>query len=375
MDISRSNIEYYLTLYFERKLDPIRTAELMMFLSENPDLESLIEIPGNLTLHSDDVTFPGKEILRKNFSDFTAITAENFDEFCIASAEGLLDEGSEKKLQEYISDHPEKEKDARIYSLMKVKADANIRYTGKSMLKKPVPWHNNRMRWIMMSGVAAAIALIVMMITGRPEGNLQPDAAMVQNQALEGMQESLPAQQPDPMYETRAPALAVADQPTSNTHPLPATEDYQISANLPQQAEILLRENMEEATDINAPSVSLSEMSLESIAPHHQVILASPQPAEETSLAYNRETTGRSQNTLRAGNDLPERDTDAKGLISFIRDLDAWSTAQYALKGFNVLTESSLSLDKTTDEQGKITGLIIGTEAYTLLAKSSEQGL
>jgi hypothetical protein len=49
-----------------------------------------------------------------------------------------------------------------------------------------------------------------------------------------------------------------------------------------------------------------------------------------------------------------------------INRLNFWKAAETAVTGFNYLTESQLSLEKKTDEQGRLTELLITTESYTI---------
>jgi len=61
---------------------------------------------------------------------------------------------------------------------------------------------------------------------------------------------------------------------------------------------------------------------------------------------------------------------DSDNLITEIfSKINLWKTAENAISGFNYLTEAQLSINKTTDEQGKLTGLSLNTESYTIAGK------
>ncbi len=101
MTIHKGNIEAYLLDYLEGNLDALLTAELMAFLSENPEYEKWIpEYDGHICLEAGPV-FEDKPFLKKDFKDVPLINEHNFDEFCIASAEGLLEEKDRTRLDEY----------------------------------------------------------------------------------------------------------------------------------------------------------------------------------------------------------------------------------------------------------------------------------
>jgi hypothetical protein len=56
-------------------------------------------------------------------------------------------------------------------------------------------------------------------------------------------------------------------------------------------------------------------------------------------------------------------------LGSLLSRLDLWKTAETAITGFNYLTESNLSVDRTTNENGKLTSLLIQGESFAITEK------
>jgi hypothetical protein len=53
-------------------------------------------------------------------------------------------------------------------------------------------------------------------------------------------------------------------------------------------------------------------------------------------------------------------------LGSFVKKLNLWKAAEKAVTGFNYLTESRLSLVRTTDENGKFSSLTLESEDYII---------
>jgi len=51
-------------------------------------------------------------------------------------------------------------------------------------------------------------------------------------------------------------------------------------------------------------------------------------------------------------------------LGSLVKKLNLWKAAETAVTGFNYLTETRLSLVKTTDENGKFSSLSLESEEY-----------
>ena len=61
----------------------------------------------------------------------------------------------------------------------------------------------------------------------------------------------------------------------------------------------------------------------------------------------------------------PEK-TPLSILGSFVKKLNFWKAAEKAVTGFNYLTESRLSLVRTTDENGKFSSLSLESEDYII---------
>ena len=53
-------------------------------------------------------------------------------------------------------------------------------------------------------------------------------------------------------------------------------------------------------------------------------------------------------------------------LGSVVKKLNLWKAAEKAVTGFNYLTESRLSLVRTTDENGKFSSLSLESEDYII---------
>src|SRR4030042_4457614 len=169
MTVNKSNIEAYLLDYIEGNLDPLLTADLMAFLSENPEYEKYLpDYDGSISL-TDTREYTHKELLKKQFADVPGITPENFDEFCIASCEGLLNNRETSRLSEYITLHPENQHDLEIYRKMKLKTDAFIAFPEKDRLKKT---HKGFLKfskiYYAVGSIAASLALLALLLIRKP---------------------------------------------------------------------------------------------------------------------------------------------------------------------------------------------------------------
>ncbi len=164
MNITRDNYEAFIIDYLDGKLDPVQSAELINFLSQNPDLEEEFNEFENIRVDSSKEMKPDKEKLKKGFSDMPVINDENFDEFCIARFEGDLNENDETRLGEYLKEHPEKQKDLALYSKIHLAPDFNIIYTEKHSIKKTSPFAGRKNLLLYASSIAAAILVFILLV-------------------------------------------------------------------------------------------------------------------------------------------------------------------------------------------------------------------
>jgi hypothetical protein len=326
MTVNSNNFEAYMLDYLEGNLDPLLTADLMAFLAENPEFEKYLpDYDSSLSL-SDTHEYAQKNELKRGFADLPEITSGNFDEFCIAACEGLLDEKDINRLSDFIAQHSDKQHDFDLYRKVKLQPDTDLQYTGKALLKKnhrPLP-----LRYLYYAmGLAASIALLLMLVFRKPaESNFTVTLPVNSSQSENSVPqtEPLPAPirrsrdaTPAPLKELE-PKVIAASNAVSLT-PLQPISDVQIPS------------------PINPPRIT-----------YHLVSAARNNQEQNPSRPYSSDSFA---NTY---------------LGSLLRRVNFWKTAETAITGFNYLTESQLSVGRTTDDSGKLTGLLIEMESYSI---------
>ena len=65
MTINRHNCEAFFLDYHEKNLSTVETAELLLFLEDNPDLKKQFEEYYRVILDLEKTQFPGKDKLKK----------------------------------------------------------------------------------------------------------------------------------------------------------------------------------------------------------------------------------------------------------------------------------------------------------------------
>ena len=343
MTINRNNFEAHLLDYLEGNLDPLLTADLMAFLAENPEYESYIpEYDSRVALNGNH-EYNQKSQLKKDFADVPEITPGNFDEFCIASSEGLLDEDDLKRLSDFVARHPEKRQELDLYARIKLQPDTSVVFANKALLKKNGSFALKPRFMYYALGIAASLALLLLLISKKPA-----ESVYTYTQPAEKEEVRVPAIPPD----HPATAGESANQEARQTH-IPVKyfiETPPAEASLPGIREIAAENPvLKPIESIGTQGVfSASVNSSADITRMAGIIESHTEPGALATV--DAESAGNNEGLLR----------------SLISRVDFWKTAEKAIQGFNYLTEANLDIDKTIDENGRLSGILLNTDSYKI---------
>jgi len=156
MKINRNNYEAYFIDYLEGNLDENLVNDFIEFIQQNPDLKEEMELINSVTLKPDQAEFDKKEDLYKEKLDIDS----EFGRMAIADLEGDLTDSEKKDFEEYLSKHPEKQKDKVLFAKTKLYPDKSIIFNNKSKLRK-----NSVGRSIFLWAGRAAAILIVALVS------------------------------------------------------------------------------------------------------------------------------------------------------------------------------------------------------------------
>lgn len=324
MTINSKNIEAYLLDYLEGNLDPVFAAELMAFMAEHPEYEKYLPDYDKRLSLSDSRLFYHKELLKKDFPDLPEITPGNFEEFCIAACEGILTPADMSRLSEYIARDPDKMREFDLYRRIRLQPDLSLQFPDKQVLKKTLKPVNYRYLYL-ITGIAASLAVILLLVFRKapvtevaeslPAKDHKTELTVRESTALPVLTDNDPG---EVTAVTDEPVLTVVTdriKPPAPIEPLTAVQiEYRINL-----------------TEIPVPSLSHKE-----------------EPSGQKRLQADYKGTD-----------------DRSPIARLFSRVDFWKTAEKAITGFNYLTESQLSVDKTTDERGKLTTLLIEGESYS----------
>jgi len=156
MQITRENYESYFIDYFDGKLDENMIDDFLEFLQQNPDLKEELSFFEHINLEKEEITFEKKEHLIKEKYD----SEKEFNKAVIADLEGEISEFEKSEFISYISKHPEKQTDIKLFSLTKLKPDTSISFAKKNKILK----HPKRSTIVLWSARVAAVLILALSV-------------------------------------------------------------------------------------------------------------------------------------------------------------------------------------------------------------------
>ena len=175
MEINRNNYEAYFIDYIEGNLGEEVVDDFIEFLQKNPDLKKELSLFESVTAEAEDIVFQQKEKLYKEKYD----SEKEFNHTAIANLEGDISAAEKEKFDVYISKHPEKKKEIKLFSHTKLLPDESITFQNK---KKLYHYSLGRTVFLWSSRIAAILilALAVYWFSNESSKNMNP-----QNQIAE----------------------------------------------------------------------------------------------------------------------------------------------------------------------------------------------
>jgi len=130
MKIDRNNYEPYFIDYFEGTLDEKLVDDFLEFLQQNPDLKKELSLFNSVNVEPEEVKFTKKDLLFKEKFD----VEKEFNKAAIAQMEGDISVSEKKKFENYIQNHPEKEKDIALFQATKLIPDETVIFNKKNKI-------------------------------------------------------------------------------------------------------------------------------------------------------------------------------------------------------------------------------------------------
>ncbi|MFZ5939060.1 MAG: hypothetical protein ACOYXB_00675 [Bacteroidota bacterium] len=347
MEINRTNYEAWFLDEMEGRLTPEKRSALQHFLLLNPDLEEEFRTLKPVKAIPENITYPDHEALKLNIPPHgTHLTRLNFDLFAIAWLEGDLDPEQRKAFEEQLGRSAWMKEQLELIKMTVLVPD-QVKYSGKSELKKPVPQSRNII-WLSWLAAAAAVAAVLLVFA----------------------------------LQDRAPEMVLADR---DEVPQEKTEE-QLAPEKKEQAttnhlNISIR-HKEQPPDQNVPVGKIvTSQELPSVQ-DEEIRIESPQLLAGTifatrDLPENRPESDRirpiyippiNSYTRNAPIQLVARKEfeELKMTLNKAEDLSIWDLASAGIQELNKVAGTDMSLMASRDEEGDLAGLSFSSRRFSL---------
>jgi len=347
MNISRDNYESWFLDYIDGKLDAGQSEMLMSFLEFNPDLKSELIGLEEIRLDAGKLEYDLKASLQRSVNfPVRENLLEKFEDYCIASIEQQLSPSEENLLQKIIEEDKEKHDLFKIYQATVLTADDKLQFSGKAGLKKKyidIP----SVRISIAAIAAAAVLLLVLpwlFIKSTNQTGITQNIDTGENSSLVISEEPLVLEKiADDRDDISADGSVAGNVVHSND--IAKTGSAEMSPN--EKNDILW-------TGPDPDQPARDQIHLSRIEPIKAEVL--PDHRSERFL------------TLAPGIYYPEMNTysaNRQGLKDQTgKILSFWSIADAGVQRINKLTEKDYSLERETDNEGRIQRLTFETPLF-----------
>jgi len=170
MKINRNNYESFFIDYLEGNLDVKLVDDFIEFIQQNPDLKKELSLFETVSIGQQEITFNKKELLFKEKYD-----AENeFNQAAIAGLEGDISASEKTEFENYLSVHPEKQKEAELFRLTKLQPDQSIVFGRKNKLYRRSAGRTVIL-WISRAAAVIIVALSVYVFIDKSLNKIIPE--------------------------------------------------------------------------------------------------------------------------------------------------------------------------------------------------------
>lgn len=380
MEINRTNYEVFVIDYLDNRLDPVQTAELLLFLENNPDLkEDFEELKAISVTPAASEVYGFKELLiQPSDKDANELNDTNYSHYFVAYLEGDLSNEGMEKITAFLHANPQLQSEFNLFASCRLTADKKIKFPAPEVLK--VKTKSAFIRYYLATGIAASILLlgtVYLRLTPETDDSLEKSLrnAVEMQMSSDGESETTsPAKR-----ETSDPALkteektTVRSQTTGNSQTFRSQAKETIPAVKPA-----VRTEKSPAAPVrkldrkpmfmnNTPIVAnTGERNFysglyEDISLAQELSLSNLEEKEE-ALA-NQEKHPEKIGNVKAGRIINSVISSGEQLAEQLpQNMNGWLIADIGIKGFNLLTNKNYTINRSLSNKGSIKALKIEEE-------------
>ncbi len=346
MEINRNNYEAYMLDLLEGRLTAEDQQVVRDFLLLNPDCAQGIEETNPWSLEPSNISFPGKEQLKKEMPDASfMLTTSNFDLFSISRLEGDLTREQELDHASMVEKHQEKRKEWEEWQQTKLHAEP-VLFTNKEVLKRN-KGISGRVIWISIISSAAVIAILFSLL--RVDQPATGSELSVESEAFQNTEKEVVrslSSDPIPQQEIAA-MIPKSESMLSNDEPVL----FSIKKN-PQREEESQMDSKSKDDGVGTDTVKPVRIASHVISNSDFVNEGTYDRIKHLEIPPASIHLGSLSITQLAELDLQEVFDD----YTRENEISLWSIANAGIKGINRITGTEMSLLAARDDEGDVAG-------------------
>jgi hypothetical protein len=364
MAIDRSNYHTWFIDLIDGLLNEQEILEVNKFLAKNPDLKAELNAVASINLQPPIGFFREKDVVKKSFSN---LSAEQFDNLCIAYMENDLSSEQISELEEMIASDEQKRNTLSIYKRLRL-TPPPINFTGKQSIKKLTAGQRILRISLAGTGIAATIALFALtyvFLTGKQNiDTIRTSDNLIQ----------------DTIYVTRGKVIVIPASDTPDYHGV-KKQHGQGTERVPEKAtgntlpdQIILNAIKRPSADLIAPESIPSTLDVK--MPEGIIMPYKPSSTNLIALKYDVFNTYFNDDRSNVERFLARffHEKIMKDKKSGDRPVESFEIAEAGITGLNKLLGWQMELQKNTDENGNVTSYYFSSKLLKFNTPVKKQG-
>lgn len=368
MEINLNNYEIYIIDYLDNKLDALQTAELLLFLENNPSLKEDIEAIKDITVEpGEKEVFGFKELMvQPPDKDAVNLNLENYSHYFIADLENDLSPKGKAAVKEFLAEHHELVTEFNLFAACKLTPDKKVTFPHAENLR--IRTKKVYFRYYIATGIAASVlmlATVYFRLTPETEDSVNKT---LQNTIEYQMNGNEPVSDKDNEEKAPSPVKAEDDtKPSKPTSPVKRNLKSTPDSKSIKRTETPVRKLDRKGTVINTTSLMAENSSRNFYSNLYDDIRLSQELAlaaqEEKELEAEETEKNEKIKGVKTGRIINSVISTGEQLIEQVPEsMNGWLLADLGIKGFNLLTNNDYTINRRLNSKGNIEQLKIAKE-------------
>lgn len=361
MNIMIDNYEVWLIDYMDGKLNTVQVAELQLFVELHPELGSWSDLTsGFISLETEPVMYEFKDDLKWSVIHEVGIINEtNFHAYFVASIDHQLSLPMQSDVEKFIRLNPDFAKDYTELQQTIISPDLTIRFSNKNSLKHfVIPLEARRI----FSYAASVLLLMSMFVWWMIKDNQVKNIPVI-------VAEKVVVSQPEKPETVDVSNKEKVDVTNKEKVDIEHINTISQSTNTERFAMVtgkITPRSPQSLTSVRVTYLQEEDFMLFYFDGKEYLASLKPVKQNEKSSVVGLVAQNLIRKTVNAVAVRTDRAEEQLSSISDKGNLSFWNIAELGVKTYNSLTDSELDLSKTTNDDGKLTGVHFQSEQLQL---------